>query len=126
MSFEFNKEKALDVLIWWIEGSDGSMEYEEDKKVKEVLGDMNYSKDIYFQDTLMYIGSLPTEKLSDLVNQAIAYGKDHFSEHDKKKVVALLYAIAQSSGEIKEGEQDKIDRIKREFDVEEMGYFEGK
>lgn len=123
MSFDFNNEKALDVLIWWVEGSDGSIEYEEDKKVKEVLSDMNYSKDIYYQDTLMYIGSLPTEKLSDLVDQAIVYGKEHFSAHDKKKVVALLYAIAQSSGKVKEGEQEKVDRVKHEFDVEELGYF---
>ena len=123
MSFKFNNEKALDVLIWWVEGSDGSIEYEEDQKVREVLSDMDYSKDIYYQDTLMYIGSLPTDKLSGLVDQAIAYGKKHYSEHDKKKVVALLYAIAQSSGKVKEGEQEKIDRLKREFEVEELGYF---
>lgn len=123
MAFEFNNEKALDVLIWWIEGSDGSMAYEEEQKVKEVLSDMSYSKDIYYQDTLMYIGSLPTEKLSDLVDDAIAYGKKNFSGHDKQKAVALLYAIAQSDGDLTEREQEKMDRIKNEFDVKELGYF---
>lgn len=122
MAFEFNNEKALDVLIWWVEGSDGSMTYEEEQKVKEVLSDMNYSK-VYYQDTLMYIGSLPTDKLSDLVDNAIAYGKKNFSERDKQKVVALLYAIAKSDGDFTEGEEEKLDRIRSEFNVNERGYF---
>ena len=42
-SFELNKEKALDVLIWWVEGSDGSIDFQEEQKVKEVLNDINYS-----------------------------------------------------------------------------------
>jgi len=124
MSFEFNNEKALDVLIWWVEGSDGSIEYEEEQKVQEVLGDMNYSKDIYYQDTLMYIGSLPTEKLDDLVEDAISYASQNYSKHDKQKTVSLLHAIAKSNDNIKEGEREKIDRIKNEFGVKELGYFE--
>jgi uncharacterized tellurite resistance protein B-like protein len=124
MSFEFNNEKALDVLIWWVEGSDGSIEYEEEQKVKEVLSDMNYSKDIYYQDTLMYIGSLPTEKLDDLVEDAISYAKQNYSKHDKQKTVSLLHAIAKSNDNVKEGEREKIDRLKNEFGVKELGYFE--
>jgi uncharacterized tellurite resistance protein B-like protein len=124
MGFEFNNEKALDVLIWWVEGSDGSIEYEEEQKVKEVLSDMNYSKDIYYQDTLMYIGSLPTEKLDDLVEDAISYANQNYSKHDKQKTVSLLHAIAKSNDNIKEGEREKIDRIKNEFGVKELGYFE--
>lgn len=123
MGFEFNNEKALDVLIWWVEGADGSLTYQEDQKVKEVLGDMNYSKEIYFQDTLMYIGSLPTDKIDDLIDDAIEYGKEHYSEHDKQKAVALLHAIAKSDGAITENEQEKLDHIKNEFDVKELGYF---
>lgn len=122
MAFEFNNEKALDVLIWWVEGSDGSINYEEEQKVREVLSDMDYSKEIYYQDTLMYIGSLSTEKLSDLVNNAISYAKKHYSKHDKQKTVALLHAIAQSDGKVLEGEQEKLDRIKNEFGVKEPDY----
>jgi len=124
MGFEFNNEKALDVLIWWVEGSDGSIEYEEEQKVKEVLSDMNYSKDIYYQDTLMYIGSLPTEKLDDLVEDAISYANQNYSKHDKQKTVSLLHAIAKSNDNVKEGEREKIDRLKNEFGVKELGYFE--
>ena len=124
MGFEFNKEKALDVMIWWIEGSDGSMDYAEEQKVKEVLDDMNYSKDIYYQDTLMYIGSLPTEKLEDFVNDAIRYADENYSKHDKQKTVALLHAIAASDGNITEGEREKLNRIKNKFGVKELDYFE--
>ena len=85
---------------------------------------MNYSKDIYYQDTLMYIGSLPTEKLDDLVEDAISYAKQNYSKHDKQKTVSLLHAIAKSNDNVKEGEREKIDRLKNEFGVKELGYFE--
>jgi hypothetical protein len=85
---------------------------------------MNYSKESYFQDTLMYIGSLSTDKLDDLVDDAIQYGKDNYSKHDKQKTMSLLHAIAMSDDKVTEGEQEKLDRIKNEFGVKELGYFE--
>ena len=115
MGFELNKEKAADVLIWWVEGSDGSIDFREEEKVKEVLHDMNYSMKTYYEETLMYLSGLSTENLKQLVDDAIQYAGKNYSEHQKQKAVALLYAIAESNGSISEGQQEKIDRIKREF-----------
>ena len=124
MAFELDNERALDVIIWWVGGSDGSIDYQEKEKVKEVLKDMQYSMQTYHQETIMHIGGLSTEKIDDLVDDAIAHASANFSEHEKKKVVALLYAVAESDGNISEGEQEKIDRIKREFGVDDLEIWE--
>lgn len=117
MSFELNDEKALDVIIWWVGGSDGSIDYQEKETVHKVLDDMNYSLETYHQDTIMYLGGLSTEHIDDLVEESIRHADANYSEHEKQKVVALLYAVAESDGNISEGEQEKIDRIKQTFGV---------
>jgi|GEM_PF-456857 hypothetical protein len=124
MAFEFNNEKALDVMIWWVEGSDGSIDFREEEKVEEVLSDMNYSMTTYYEETLMHIGGLSTDNLKELVDDSIRYGSRNYSKHEKEKTVALLYAIAESNGSISEGQQEKIDRIKREFGVGDLEAWE--
>ncbi len=124
MAFELNGEKALDVLIWWVEGSDGSIDFYEEEAVEQILKDMNYSPKTYYEETMMYIGGLGTDKLKALVDDAIHYGSKHYSTHEKQKAVALLHAVAASNGSITEGEQEKIDRIKREFGVGDLETWE--
>lgn len=124
MAFELNKEKALDVLIWWIEGSDGSIDYREEETVKKALSDMNYSMETYYEDTLMHIGGLSNENLKKLVDRSIKYGKNNYSEHEKQKTIALLHAVAESNGHITDGQQEKIERLKKAFGVSGMKMFE--
>lgn len=117
MSFELNDEKALDVLIWWVEGSDGSIDFYEEEAVENILKDMNYSPETYYEDTVMHISGLSTEKIEELVDNSIQHGSTHYSKHEKEKVVALLYAVAESNRDITEGQQEKIDRVKQAFNV---------
>jgi len=58
MSFELNNEKATDVLIWWVEGADGSIDYREEKAVGDVLEDVSYSLETFYQETMIYLGGL--------------------------------------------------------------------
>lgn len=117
MPFELNDEKATDVLIWWIEGTDGSIDYTEEQAVERVLEDMNYSLETYYQKTLMHIGALSTEHMKELVDKAIEWGKEHFDEHRKKLTLALLENIASCDGDITPEEQEKLDRIEKGFGI---------
>ncbi|MDX1586947.1 MAG: TerB family tellurite resistance protein [Balneolaceae bacterium] len=119
MSFELNNEKATDVLIWWVEGADGSIDYREEETVKEVLEDVNYSLETFYQETLMHLGGLSNENLKELVDDAIAWGSEHFDDHRKQQTVALLYVIAECNGTITDEQQEKIDRIEEAFGVDE-------
>lgn len=119
MTFELTDEKATDVLIWWVAGADGSIDYREEKAVNNVLEDINYSLATYYEETMMHLSGLSNENLNKLVEQAIEWGRDHFDEYRKKRTIALLYVIAECNGEIKEKEQQKIDRIKEAFGIKD-------
>lgn len=119
MSFELNNEKATDVLIWWVEGADGSIDYREEETVKKVLQDVNYSLETFYQETLMHLGGLSNENLKGLVEDAIQWGAEHFDVHRKQQTVALLYVIAECNGTITDEQQEKIDTIKEAFGVED-------
>lgn len=120
MSFELTDERATDVLIWWVAGADGSIDYREEKTVNKVLEDINYSLATYYEETMMHLGSLSTENLNKLVDRAIEWGRDNFDEYRKKRTVALLHVIAECNGEIKDREQKKIDRIKKAFGLKDL------
>lgn len=118
MSFELNNEKATDVLIWWVEGSDGSIDYREEEAVKKALEDISYSLETFYEETLMHLGGLSTENLKELVERAIEWGRKNFDNHRKQRTIALLYVIAESNGEITEGQQEKIDKIQKAFGID--------
>lgn len=124
MAFKLNEEKALDVLIWWVEGSDGSIDFYEEDAVEKVLKDMNYSPETYYEETRIHIAGLGTENIKKLVNESILYGSTHFSDHRKQQAIALLYAVAESNGDISEGQQEKIDKLKRAFGTGDPKAFE--
>ncbi|MGD8427062.1 MAG: hypothetical protein PVH63_05490 [Balneolaceae bacterium] len=118
MSFELSDEKAIDVLIWWVEGADGSIDYSEEQAVKNALKDINYSLETYYQETLQHIGALGTDQLDQLVDEAVEWGSKHFDHHKKQVTVALLNAIAECNGEVSSAQQEKLDRITNVFGVE--------
>ena len=117
MAFELNDEKATDVLIWWVEGADGSIDYREEQAVKRVLKDINYSLETFYEETLMHIGALSNEHMRELIDDAIGWGSEHFDEHRKKLTIALLEVIASSNGEITKSQREKLDRIEEAFGI---------
>lgn len=120
MPFELNNEKATDVLIWWMEGSDGSIDYREEEAVKRVLSDVSYSLETFYEETMLYLSGMSTEKLKDLVGRSIEWGKNNFDDHRKQRTIALLYAIAEANDKITPDQQEKIDRVKKAFGVEDL------
>lgn len=114
MSFTLNDEKATGVLIWWIEGADGSIEMEEEEAVEDLLHDLNYSMKEYREKTKLHISGLSNEKVKDLVDDAIQWGAGHFDDARQQKTINLLETISECNG-TKEEEQEKLDRIKQAF-----------
>ena len=70
MSYSLTDETSIDTLIFWIESSDGSISYAEQKAVKRVLENMNYDMSTYHK-TLSHIGAMSTENVSEMVEDAI-------------------------------------------------------
>lgn len=117
MSFELNNEKAMDVMIWWIEGADGSIDYREDEEVKRVLNEMDYSMETFYQETLMHISGLGNENMQKLIDDAVAWGRDNYDKNRKKMALTLLGNIAACNGEVTSEQQEKLNLIKKEFRI---------
>lgn len=120
MSFELDNEKAIDVLIWWVEGSDGSIDYAEEQAVKDILEDIDYSLETFYQETIQHIGALGNEELKELVEKAIGWGAENFDHHRKQVTLALLQVIAESDGKVTSGQQEKLDKIQERFGIEDL------
>lgn len=113
-SFSLTDETAIDVLIFWIESSDGAISYDEKKAVQDVLSNMNYTMDTY-HDTISHLGALSTEHLREVEEEAIQYVKKHFSDDGKKLTYQLLYSVASSDGSPSAVEKEKLKKLNEEF-----------
>jgi len=114
MSFDLTDEKAIDILIWWIESSDGSIDYREEEAVEVLLDEMDYSMDSYYKVARLKISGLSTDKIGQLVDEAISWGAKHFSAKRKKNVLNLLEQIAESNG-ITPEEKGKLKQVEQAF-----------
>jgi uncharacterized tellurite resistance protein B-like protein len=117
-SFEFGPESVVDVLIYWVAGADGHIEYEENKSVKEALDTLSYNQEDYFHDTLTYINGLSTESIDQLIEDAVSWAVKNFDHHKKESAVALLEFVAEADNKISVPEQEKIDRLRKEFGMD--------
>lgn len=113
-SYALTDETAIDVLIFWIESTDGSISYREQAAVKRVLENMNYNMATYHQ-TLSHIGAMSTQHVKDVVEEAILYVKSNFSDDGKKLVFSLLDTIATCENKKDNATEAKIKRLKDEF-----------
>ncbi len=116
MSYSLTDETSIDALIFWIESSDGSISYEEQKAVKRILDNMHYDMST-FQNTISHIGGMSTEHLHELIEEAISHIKGTFSDEGKRLTYQLLETIAGSNGDISTAEHEKLNRLKSEFGV---------
>lgn len=116
-SFEFGPESVIDVFIYWVCGADGHIEYDENKSIAEALDALSYKQEDYFHDTLTYINGLSTKHIEELIENAINWARENFDHHKKQSAVALLEYIAESDSKISKSEQEKIDRLRDEFNL---------
>ncbi|MGM0587593.1 MAG: hypothetical protein ACQETE_04190 [Bacteroidota bacterium] len=117
-SFEFGPESVIDVLIYWVAGADGHIEYEENKSVEEALDTLSYNQEDYFHDTLTHINGLSTESIDQLIEDAVSWAVENFDHHKKESAVALLEFVAEADNKISDLEQEKIDRLRKEFGMD--------
>lgn len=115
-SYALTDETAIDVLIFWIESTDGTISYAEQKAVKRVLENMNYDMRTYHK-TLSSIGAMSNENVKTLIDEAISYVKSNFSDDGQRLTYSLLDAIAHCEGKASEAQNKKLARIKSEFGI---------
>lgn len=113
-TYALNDETAIDVLIFWIESTDGSISFAEQDAVKRVLSTMNYTLDT-FHKTLSSIGAMSTQNVQQLVDEAIVYIRSNFSDDGKKLTYSLLDTIANCEKKPNAEQQAKFDRLKSEL-----------
>lgn len=113
-NFSLTDETAIDVLIFWIESSDGAISYDEDKAVKRALDNMEYSMTT-FRQTLSDLGALSTKGLKEVEEDAINYVKKNFSDDGKRLTYTLVEAVAASGGGVGQDAQKKLDHLKGEL-----------
>lgn len=113
-TYALTDETAIDVLIFWIESTDGSISYREQAAVKRVIENMNYNMTTYHQ-TMSHIGAMSTENVNLVVEEAISYVKSNFSDDGKRLVFSLLDTIATCENKVNAALSSKIERLKDEF-----------
>jgi uncharacterized tellurite resistance protein B-like protein len=115
-TYSLTDETSIDVLIFWIESADGSISFAEQSAVKRVLENMKYDLSTYHK-TLSHLGSMSTENLHTIVDEALAHIKSNFSDEGKQLVYSLLDSIAHCDAKISDTEQKKLNRIKSELGI---------
>jgi hypothetical protein len=115
-SYVLTDETAIDVLIFWIESTDGSISFAEQDAVKRVISNMNYNMRTY-QRTMSQIGAMSTSNVSQMIEEAIAYVRSNFSDDGKRLTYSLLDTIAHCEGGVSSGNGTKLNRLKNEWGV---------
>ena len=115
-TYALTDETAIDVLIFCIESTNGSISFEEQEAVKRVLSDMKYKMKTYHQ-TVSHIGAMSTEHLKEVIEEAIAYVRSNFSDDGKKLTYSLLDSVAHSDGDLTSDQKEKFERLKKEFGI---------
>jgi len=114
-SIELNDEKAIDVLIFYVIGADGHIEYDEEQAAKRLLEALDYDPESYYRETVLHISGLSTEHTNELIDDAIDYICEHFDSERRKYMFALLENLASSDGHISSNEKEKLDNLKDHF-----------
>lgn len=114
-NFELNDESAIDLLIFWVEGADGLINYDENREINHILEDLNYSPK-NFQHTLNHLNGLTTKHIDELIEKAVIYSKK-YSEDKKRYIIALLQSIAEVDGEMSKPEREKLEQLRHAYEL---------
>ncbi len=114
-NFELNDESAIDLLIFWVEGADGLINYDENREINHILEDLNYSPE-NFQHTLNHLNGLTTKHIDELVDKAVIFTKK-YSEDKKRYIIALLQSIAEVDGEMSKPEREKLEQLRNAYEL---------
>ena len=113
---EMNGETAVNVLILWLVGADGSICYDEKATIKRILDDLDHHEDKYYQ-VVNYLSGLGTKEMSDFVEDSIAFIQGNFSKEKMRTVLMLSEALASAAGNVVHEETQMIERLKEAFDL---------
>lgn len=112
--FSLTDETAIDVLIFWIESSDGSISYEEESAVKRIMDNMHYEMETYHK-TLSHLNALSTEGIKEAESDAIEYISRNFSDRRRQLTYSLLETIATSDSKLSKSEEEKLEMLKKSW-----------
>jgi len=112
-SFEINKEHAIDLIIFWVTGIDGTLNYDELKEADQQLQALNYDPKEFHGRTMNHLSSLNSEQISDLINEAKQYVASHFDSHEKDALLFLIKQIIQADGIVSNAEEDTVAELEQ-------------
>ena len=117
MPFELNDERVIDILIFWVTGADGSVDYEENKSIDDMLDELGYDPSTYYAKTLNHISSLGVDSINALIEEAKTYAAENFSKDRQRLILQLLEQIASSDDDITKEEERCLNELKEQFDL---------
>lgn len=113
-TYALTDETSIDVLIFWIESSDGAISYDELEAVNKVLDNMHYDMSTY-HETISHISAMSVEHVKEIIEDAITHIKKTFTEEGKKLTYQLLETIALTGNIASKTNNEKLERLKIEF-----------
>ena len=113
-NYPLTDETSIDVLIFWLESTDGNISFSEQDAVKRVLSNMNYTLETYHK-TLNQIAAMSTSHVEELFEEALVYVRSNFSDSNKKLTYSLLETIAHCEKKISKLQQEKLIKLKKEI-----------
>jgi len=114
-TFELTDERAIDLLLFKIVGSNGDISYDETEEINNILEQFHYDPH-NFQHTLNYLNGLTTEQIKEEVARGIDYiaGKP---ASDKKSIITLLNHLARKNTAFHSSHKEILEEIKKKIEI---------
>lgn len=108
-------ERAIDLLLFKIVGSNGDISYDETEEINGILEQFSYDPH-NFQRTLNYLNGLTTQQIDESISEAIDYiAKKPVSE--KKRILTLLDHLARKNTSFLKDHKDILSDIKQKIQL---------
>lgn len=111
---ELTDERAIDLLLFKIVGSNGDITYDETEEINSILGQFNYDPH-NFQHTLNYLNGLTTSQIKEQINLAYDYIAQK-SDPDKQRIVMLLDHLARKNTSFLSSHKEILDYVKKKIE----------
>ncbi|HKI46559.1 MAG TPA: hypothetical protein VKA08_14615 [Balneolales bacterium] len=114
-NIELTDERAIDLLLFKIVGSNGDINYDETEEINSILEQFSYDPH-NFQHTLNYLNGLTTKQIKDAVERGIDYiAKKPGAE--KKRILTLLDHLARKNTTFMKSHKDILNEIRTKIEI---------
>lgn len=112
---ELTDERAIDLLLFKVVGSNGDISYDETEEINSILEQFSYDPH-NFQHTLNYLNGLTTKQIDESIAQAINYISQK-QTNEKKRILTLLNHLARKNTSFLKDHEKILNDIENKIDL---------